>query len=62
MKTIVKCNKNLKHSDGTISFLKGNEYSGNTCNVIENLIVTNEQGDLHKVGNWAKHFKNISTY
>jgi hypothetical protein len=63
LKTIVKCNKSLKHSDGTESFTKGNEYSGRICNVIANLTVTNNQGQPHRIGEkWAKHFTNISKY
>lgn len=59
LKTTVKCNKTLFHADGTESFTKGNEYSGHICNVIENLIVTNNQGEQHKIGPWAKYFKKI---
>jgi hypothetical protein len=62
LKTTVKCNKTLKHSDGTESFTKGKTYSGNICNVIENLTVTNNQGEDHRIGSWAKHFTNISKY
>jgi len=62
MKTIVKCNKTLNYPDGTTSFTKGNTYEGNICNVLENLTVTNNQGELHKLGCWAKHFTNISKY
>jgi len=62
MKTIVKCNKNLFHADGTQSFTKGQTYEGNICNVLENLTVTNDQGEPHKLGNWSKHFINISKY
>ena len=57
--TTVKCNKTLKHRDGSISFIKGNEYSGRICNVLENLIVTNEQGQQHRLSEWSKHFKKI---
>jgi len=59
MTTTVKCKKTLTHYDGTISFVKGNNYTGNICNVLENLHVTNEQGEPHKLGNWAKHFKKV---
>lgn len=62
LRTTVKCNKTLKHRDGTTSFIKGNTYSGRICNVIENLTVTDEQGDPHVIGEWAKHFTNISKY
>lgn len=59
-KTIVKCNKTLFHADGTESFTKGNEYSGHMCNVIANLTVTNNQGQLHIIGeNWAKYFTKV---
>lgn len=60
LKTIVKCKKNLFHRDGTQSFTKGQEYEGNICNVLENLTVTNDQGEQHRLSGWAKHFKNIS--
>ena len=63
MKTTVKCNKTLKYpSDNSISFIKGNTYEGNICNVLENLTVINEQGEPHILGTWAKHFTNISKY
>ena len=63
LKTTVKCNKTLFHADGTESFTKGKEYSGHICNVIANLTVTNNQGQLHIIGDiWAKHFTNISKY
>jgi len=61
LKTKVKCNKNLFHRDGTKSFTKGNEYEGNICNVIENLIVTNDQGEPHKISEWAKHFTKLKS-
>ena len=47
LKTTVKCNKTLKHDNGEISFIKGNTYSGRICNILENLKVTDEQGDDH---------------
>ena len=59
-KTIVKCKANLFHKDGTQSFTKGKEYEGNICNVLENLTVINDQGEPHKIGNWAHNFKNIT--
>lgn len=63
LKTTVKCNKTLKHADGTEFFTKGEIYSGRICNVIENLTVTNNQGEQHRIGSlWAKHFTNISKY
>ena len=62
LKTTVKCNKTLKHDNGETSFIKGNTYSGRICNMLENLTVTDEQGDDHKLGIWAKHFTNISKY
>ena len=62
LKTTVKCNKTLFHEDGSESFTKGNEYSGHICNAIENLIVINNQGELHKIGHWAKHFKIIHNH
>ena len=62
LKTVVRCNKDLYHSDGSKSFSKGQEYSGNICNVIANLHVTNNQGEEHKIGeNWAKHFTKVRT-
>jgi hypothetical protein len=62
LQTTVKCNKTLKHADGSTSFIKGNTYTGNICNVLENLKVKNEQGEDHCLGHWAKHFTNISKY
>jgi len=62
MKTTIKCKKTLFHTDGSESFTKGKEYSGHICNVLENLMVTNNQGETHKLGIWAKHFTNISKY
>lgn len=62
LKTTIRCNKTLIHSDGTTSFIKGNTYSGDTCNMLEKLIVTNEQGNNHVLGPWAKHFKIISSH
>lgn len=62
METIVKCKKNLYHADGSKSFTKGQIYTGRICNMLENLTVTNNQGEPHKLGCWAKHFKNISKY
>lgn len=60
LKTTVRCNKTLKHADGTVSFSKGVEYSGRICNVIANLTVINNQGELHCIGeNWAKHFTKV---
>lgn len=61
-KTTVKCNKTLKHNDGTISFIKGKTYSGQICNMLENLKVINEQNEEHRLGCWSKHFKNVSKY
>lgn len=58
--TVVKCDKTLVHSDGTTSFTKGQIYSGNICNVLENLKVKNDLGQDHKLGNWSKHFTKIS--
>ena len=57
LKTTVKCNKTLFHEDGSESFTKGNEYSGRIFNIMENLTVTNDQGNSHRIGNWDKHFK-----
>jgi len=57
--TTVKCNKTLIHGDGTESFTKGETYSGAICNVLENLSVTNNQGEPHKLSGWSKHFKII---
>ena len=54
--TTVLCNKTLTHRDGTVSFIKGNIYKGNKCNVLENLSVKNEQGEDHRLGGWSKHF------
>jgi len=62
LKTRVKCKKDLFHSDGSKSFTKGEVYEGNICNVLENLRVENDQGEPHKIGNWSKHFTNISKY
>jgi hypothetical protein len=63
LKTTVKCAKDLFHADGSKSFSKGQTYEGNICNVTENLTVTNDQGEPHRIGSqWAKHFKNISKY
>jgi len=62
METIVKCKKDLYHNDGTKSFTKGETYKGRICNVLENLNVTNNQGEIHQLGCWAKHFINISKY
>ena len=60
LKTTVKCNKTLFHKDCSESFTKGNEYSGRICNVIANLTVINNQGELHIIGdNWAKHFTKV---
>jgi hypothetical protein len=59
LKTRVKCNKNLVHSDGTQSFTKGQIYEGNICNVLENLRVTNNQNEPHVLSMWHKHFKVI---
>ena len=62
LKKVVKCNKDLYHKDGTKSFSKGNEYSGDICNVISNLHVTNDQGEIHIIGEiWAKYFTKIRT-
>ena len=61
LKTRVRCKKDLYHNDGTKSFSKGSEYEGNICNVLENLTVTNDQGQPHTIGfQWAKHFTKIS--
>lgn len=60
LKTTVKCNKTLFHKDGSESFTKGKEYSGHMYNVIANMTVTNNQGELHIIGdNWAKHFTKV---
>jgi hypothetical protein len=56
--TKVKCKKDLYHLDGTKSFSKGFEYEGNTPNIMENLTLTNDQGERHSIGfQWVKHFK-----
>ena len=57
LKTVVVCNKTLVHADGSTYFTKGKEYSGRICNIMENLTVTNDQGNSHRIGNWDKHFK-----
>ena len=63
MKTTVKCLKTLKHPQSQKpDFIKGNTYEGNICNVLENLTVTNDNKEPHRLGGWAKYFKNISTY
>jgi len=62
METIVLCKKDLFHDDKTKSFTKGVEYRGHICNVLENLQVTNNQGEPHVLGCWAKYFVNISKY
>lgn len=61
LETTVKCNKNLSDNDGQ-QFTKGNIYKGRICNVLENLQVTNDSGEPHILGLWAKHFKNVSKY
>lgn len=61
LKTKVKCNKTLFDRDGQV-FTKGQEYQGNICNVLENLEVTNDLGQPHRLGNWCVHFTNISKY
>lgn len=61
LKTIVKCNKNLSDLDGQ-QFTKGETYEGHICNVLENLTVTNDNGEKHILGNWSKFFTNISKY
>lgn len=62
LKTYVQCTKDLYHNDGTKSFSKGVTYSGHICNVIENLEVTNNQGEPHRIGSlWAKHFRKIKS-
>jgi hypothetical protein len=52
--------KDCWYSKTERSFTKGENYHGNQCNVIENLTVTNDQGERHRIGNWAKNFKNVS--
>lgn len=58
-KTIVICNKTLYDHDGQV-FTEGQEYIGNICNVMKNLKVINNFGQEHRIGNWEKHFKNIT--
>jgi hypothetical protein len=43
LQTTVKCNKTLKHENGSISFIKNKNYSGRICNVLENLMVIDEK-------------------
>ncbi len=62
IQTKVKCKKDLIHSDGSQCFTKGKTYQGNICNILENLTVTNNNGEKHRLGNWSKHFTNISKY
>ena len=59
--TTVECKKTLTDIDGQV-FTKGNTYEGRICNVLENLTVTNDLGQPHRLGNWAKHFTNTSEY
>ena len=59
--TKVKCNKTLHDRDGQV-FTKGKEYQGNICNILENLTVTNDLGQPHKLGNWYTHFTKIKTW
>lgn len=61
LKTTVRCQKNIFDKDGQV-FTKGKEYSGNICNVLENLTVINDLGQKHALGNYSKHFKNTSKY
>ncbi len=58
LNTKVKCNKTLHDHDGQV-FTKGKEYEGRICNVLENLKVTNDLRQEHKLGNWSKHFTQL---
>lgn len=56
--------QDLRHEDGSISFLKNKLYyfKNSYFNVskqsdLMNIHLTNEQGQLHRIGNWYKHFK-----
>ena len=58
---MVKCTKTLKHGDGSTSFIKGKEYevvyNYKINEITEHTHLLNEQGEKHKLGLWAKHFK-----
>lgn len=60
IKTIVKCKKDLVNDGGQQDFTKGRTYEGRICNVLSNLKVIDDGGSEHILGNWAKHFKNIT--
>jgi len=57
----VICNKDLKHSDGSISFSKGTLYVSNYSNTLsENTLLVNNQNQPHKIGfQWLKNFRQV---
>lgn len=54
---VVKCQKNLKDYEGIPCFTKGKTYEGDNKNLLEHLQVINDNGDIHQLGNWKRHFK-----
>jgi hypothetical protein len=63
--THVKCTskKPLVHGDGTASFLPQGVYEVHSysAKIREELMLINEQGEVHELGNWYKHFKYVKS-
>lgn len=56
----VKCNKNLISEDNNQYFTKGKIYVSNYSDSLnEQTTLINDHNELHKAGNWAKHFKRL---
>lgn len=60
-KTIVECKRTLLNDKNEREFSKGTRYEAlSQCNVLRNVRVIDDLGDEHILGNWAKHFKNVT--
>lgn len=56
----VKCNKDLINDMGQKDFTKGKIYVSNYSDSLnEQTTLINDNNELHKAGNWAKHFKQL---
>lgn len=59
--TTIVCNKTLIFGDGSESFTKGKEYQVSNYPLAtetnEYMVTIDNQGEIHKLGTWYKHFK-----
>lgn len=60
--TTVRCKKDLVNDRGIRDFTKGKEYTGQICNILESLVVNDDWNVAHRLGNWAKHFTDVSMH